>query len=257
MKGASCPERITDHIMKRISYYYDKEFDIFNPSIVHVMKMCQAFKKNGVDVTLYCNRDSQTSDVDDVFQQYGIEEKFTIETVQLSDFIKKHGHRFGAYYSAWLKAKRYSGDRCAYGRSAMALYFIRNRSEYVFEAHVEPNRMNRFIERGLLRHKNCRGLVVISSELKRRYRELFPFFPEEKITVLHDAADLDMIGEQGKAKLHADNSEIKIGYIGSLFPGKCMETLLPLAQRCPDKRIHIVGGSENWVDYWKKQAKEN
>lgn len=242
--------------MMQISYYYDKEFDVFNPSIVHVMKMCQAFKKNGVDVTLYCNSNSKNSNADAVFKKYGIEEKFEIKTVQLPEFVKKHGHRFGAYYSAWLKARNYAGDKCAYGRSAMALYFIRNRSLFIFEAHIEPDLLNRQIERRLLRHKNCRGLVVISHALKKRYLELFPFFPEEKITVLHDAADLVTPDGATRADLCANDSEVKIGYVGSLFPGKCMETLLPLAQRCPEYRIHIVGGSEYWVEYWKKQAQK-
>jgi len=97
---------------------------------------------------------------------------------------------------------------------------------------------------------------VISHALKKRYLELFPFFPAEKVTVLHDAADLETHGGAERAALCANDSEIKIGYVGSLFPGKCMETLLPLAQRCPEYRMHIVGGSEYWVEYWKQQAKD-
>ena len=114
--------------------------------------------------------------------------------------------------------------------------------------------MSRRIESNILRHKNCKGLVVISYALKRRYRELFPFFPEDKITVLHDAADIDLSESGEKAELLANESDIKIGYVGSLFPGKCMETLLPLAQICPQYKFHIVGGSKYWVDYWKNKA---
>lgn len=33
-----------------------------------------------------------------------------------------------------------------------------------------------------------------------------------------------------------------------------METLLPLAKRCPHYRFHIIGGMEEWVTHWKKQA---
>ena len=35
-----------------------------------------------------------------------------------------------------------------------------------------------------------------------------------------------------------------------------METLLPLAKRCPQHRFHVVGGTEYWVDYWKQAARE-
>jgi len=239
---------------KQIHYFFDTDVDTINPSIVHVLKMCQAFANNGHDVTLHCNREAEHIDLDELFERYGITARYEIRTVRISDFLRKHGHRFGSYYSAWLKAKQMPAGACAYSRSAMSLLFVKDRAPFVYEAHLEPDVISRQIERCILRHPNCRGLTVISHALKRRYLELFPFFSEERITVLHDAADPQESGSCEKAPLHGAGDGITIGYVGSLFPGKCMETLLPLAKACPQQEFHIVGGNPYWVNYWKEKA---
>ena len=241
---------------KHICYYIDTDIPTTNPSIVHVMKMCQAFVRNGCDVTVHCNSENAQIDEDAVFAQYGITDRFRLDTVCIPAFLRKHGHRLGAYYSAWVKTRKTEEAGLAYSRSAMALFFLRKKMPFVYEAHLEPDIISRWIERRILLHGNCRGLVVITRALKKRYLELFPFFPEEKITVLHDAADPEISGSTAKAVLRGNAEEIKIGYAGSLFPGKCMETILPLAKSCPQYRFHIVGGTEYWVDFWKKQAQE-
>lgn len=241
---------------KKINYYFDTDISLINASIVHVMKMCQGFAKNGCDVTLYCTGDPDTVDLNSIFQEYGIDTPFEVKMAKIPGALVKHGHRLAHWYGAWQKAGMEAKEGFAYARSMMALFFLKGKVPFVFESHVEPDVVNRQIERRILRHKNCRGLVVISQALKNRYLELFPFFPEEKITVLHDAADLDDSGSEKKAKLRGSDTGMNIGYVGSLFPGKCMETLLPLAKASPAYRFHIVGGTEYWVNYWREIAAE-
>lgn len=223
-------------------------------NVVHAMKMCRAFVENGFVVTLFIDRNVHEIDIDTVFRQYGEEKCFAIQTVYMSNRLKKHLHRFGSYITSWMKSKQNMNDGYAYCRSTMSLFFLRRRMPFVYEAHVEPDVLNRQFERSILRHRNCRGLVVISNALKKRYMELFPFFPEERILVLHDAADLDTSNSDTKANLHGPSANLHIGYVGSLFPGKCMETLIPLAQRCPQFLFHIVGGTEYWINHWKEKA---
>lgn len=241
---------------KSINYYIDTEIPTTNASIVHVMKMCQAFTRNGINVTLFCNGKTEKIDLDGVFQQYAIEDRFKIVPVHIPDFLRDHGHRFGAYYSAWKKSRFKVKNSYAYSRSAMSLFFLKNQAEYIYEAHLEPDVINRQIERNILKHKNCKGLVVISNALKKRYLEMFPFLNEEKVTVLHDAADIDWSESNEKAVLKGEEDSLRIGYVGSLFPGKCMETLLPLACACPQYQFHVVGGSEYWLNHWQDKAKE-
>lgn len=240
----------------KLCYYIDTDIPSSNASTVHVMKMCQAFQKNGHDVTLYCNSVHKIHDFEDVFQKYGITERFQIKTVQISDFMREHGHRFGAYRSAWLKTREKQEQAYAYSRSALSLYFLRNAMPFIYEAHLEPDIISRQIELAVLKHKNCKGVVVVTQALKKKYLELFPFISEEKITVLHDAADIDSSVSIEKAQLKGWGERPNIGYVGSLFPGKCMETLLPLAKVCPQYNFHVVGGSEDWINHWKEKAQE-
>lgn len=239
----------------KINYLFDVDLAEINPSIVHVLKMCQAFAENGQDITLYCTGDGQTS-VEDIFRRYGIKTPFPVVMVPPSEFLVRHGHRLASWYTSWKRSRLDLGGGVLYARSTLSLFFLRRRAPYVFEAHLEPDALNRRFERAILCHPNCKGLVVISQALKRRYLELFPFFPEEKIHVLHDAADVVEGPAPRKATLRGETAGQNIGYVGSLFPGKCMETLLPLAKRCPQHRFHVVGGTEYWVDYWKQAARE-
>ena len=241
---------------KKIHYYFDTDISLINASIVHVMKMCQAFAKNDCDVTLHCTGDPAVVDLATIFEKYGVKMPFEVKMTKIPDWIVKHGHRLAHWYGAWQKTRGASEDSFVYARSMMSVFFLRNKNRYVFEVHSEPDIVNRQIERCILRNKNCIGIVAISQSLKNRYLELFPFFPEEKITVLHDAADVETGTADSKAVLVGPESAVKIGYVGSLFPGKCMETLLPLAERCPQHQFHVVGGTEYWVDYWKTKAQE-
>lgn len=239
---------------KKINYYFDTDISLINPSIVHVMKMCQAFAKNNCDVTLCCTGDPETVDMDAIFRAYGVEKPFKVRMSNIPRWLKKYGHRFAHWYGAWKKAQMQTEDSFVYARSMMSVFFLRKKYQYVYEVHAEPDMLNRQFERCILRNENCRSVVAISQALKKRYLELFPFFPEEKVTVLHDAADLDTTASETKANLYGERADIKIGYVGSLFPGKCMETLLPLAKECSQYQFHIVGGTEYWIDYWKKRA---
>lgn len=240
----------------RLTYYIDSFFPSAKANTVHVMRMCRAFSNLGNSVTLVCNGRYKNNDIDNIWKQYGIENVFNIKQVFVPHIIEKYGHRLGSYYSAYLKSKVDVKTDLAYSRSATSLFFIRNKVEYIFEAHIEPDSINKAIEKAVLKHKNCKGLVVISNALKERYMQLYPFLPENKILVLHDGADADNSDPWDKVVLQGNNEEIKIGYLGHLYPGKCMETLLPLAKRCKEYKFHVVGGTEYWVEHWKNAAKE-
>jgi len=238
----------------RIAYYIDTMVPTKRANMVHVMKMCQAFSVLGHTVTLLCDSSTKDPDLSAIHSQYAVTDAFQIKTAYIPKLLQKYGHRIASYYGAYRKAHIPLDCDVAYSRSAASLFFIKDRIRYVYEAHMEPDAVNRLIEKQVLVHPNCEGLVVISMALKNRYLEIFPFLQPEKITVLHDAADLADGDDTTQAKLQMEGDGIRIGYIGHLYPGKCMETLIPLAKSCPQYRFHIVGGTEDWIEYWKKQA---
>ena len=239
---------------KHIYYFIDADICSGKANVVHVMKMCQAFRNNDIAVTLFCNGSNADIDTDALFAKYDISNKFRVKITTIPKFLEKHGHRFGPYYSAWKKSRLIEGNAVVYSRSAMSLFFLKDNIPFVYEAHVEPDVLNRVIEKKILKNKNLKGVVVITAALKQKYLEIFPFLDESQITVLHDAADAVVTNCKTKAKLNGVPDKINIGYVGSLFPGKCMETLIPLAKRTPQYNFHVVGGNEYWVNYWKSKV---
>ena len=236
----------------KLTYYIDSVIPSQKANSVHVMKMCQAFTQIGIEVTLVCERDNKKDKLDEVWTKYGITDQFKIERVYVPKFLRKYGHRVIADYSSWLKSKIKIPSDFVYSRSSLTLYFLRNKVRYIYEAHMEPDNINKKIISTILKHRNCVGLVVISNALKKRYLELFPFLEEKMVTVLHDGADVPDKNKNKIAKLKVDNSEqLKIGYIGHLYPGKCMEELIPIARACPNYTFNVVGGTEYWVKYWE------
>lgn len=238
----------------RLDYYIDTVIPSDRANTVHVMKMCRALQAAGAEVTLHCNTDDRSAAAHQsaIWEKYGVDECFTIRQTYVPRLLRTKLHRIGILYGAFCKACSGSRDAIAYGRSPYALYFLRKRRPFLYEAHAEPGDKTRKLEEKLLRSKNCIGLVVISDALKKRYLELFPFLKPERITVLHDGADEAQPCEP--AVLRGDSGGVKIGYLGSLYPGKCMETLIPLAAACPQWTFHVVGGAPQWLSHWKSEA---
>lgn len=242
----------------RIAYFIDTVIPSPRANTVHVMRMCQALTNEGNTVSLYCDRDSTCGDVENIWEKYGISNRFEIVQIQLPEFVRKYGHRFSNILSAKLKAIKAKNYDVAYARSAYTLNFIKKSHKFIFESHTEPDAWNLRYEKRILSHKNCLGLVVISEALKKRYLELLPFLSSDKITVLHDCADINVSDTVNKAQLREipDKMKIKIGYVGHLYPGKCMEVLLPIAEARKEYCFHIVGGTDEWISYWKKETEK-
>lgn len=242
----------------RIAYFIDTEIPSPRANTVHVMRMCQAFSRAGHDVQLLCDKPAAESTGADIWDRYGIEKRFHIERISLPNWVRKYGHRFGLMLSAKKKVQKMGPCDVAYGRSLYALNYLKRKKPFIYESHREPDRLNLMYEKKILSHRNCLGLVVISQALKNRYLEICPFLREKDITVLHDCADIDTTGADTKAELvnAPGQTDVVIGYLGHLYPGKCMEVMLPVAAKCPQYTFHVVGGTQEWVDHWRTAAEK-
>ena len=240
-----------------IAYLSDSFIPSTRANTVHVIKMCAAFAESGVETTLYCNYEKDFK-VEDIFKKYNVRVKYNLiaEKAKITGKLKMLEY-------ARKKAKdveRQKPDVC-YGRSLLALFLLRNRLPFIYESHIRPNRkLFLFLEKAILRNKNRVKLVVISENLKQEYLKLFSFLHDEDIVVLHDGAD-EVLSKPDHEKVpielrKAHEKGVTIGYIGHLYPGKCMETLIPVAKTLPNRYFHIVGGTEEWISHWKDECKK-
>jgi glycosyltransferase involved in cell wall biosynthesis len=110
--------------------------------------------------------------------------------------------------------------------------------------------------RRLIKSRFFLGLVVVTKTLKDWYIKNFQL-PQEKVLVAADGADLPLSSYDLSEDINLpDLSKTghHVAYVGSLYEGKGMEIVLPLAQNCPDVNFHIVGGQTQDIEHWKAKA---
>lgn len=244
----------------KIYYASDAELSKRKANAIHVMKMCAAFaqQKNEVILIVPENQEGKA-----VYDYYGVRKTFDICEIQMRNCKSKVISNLNRILNGKERAKYINKnytDGLVYARSIITLFFLSKNIPFIYELHSVPaNRVIRMMERFVISRKNMVGLVTISQALKERYLSDYKYLEEKQIIVLHDGAD-EVDSSIPKAQLYQDNRfnvQPVVGYIGSLYPGKCMEVLLPVAREIPDVLFHVVGGDEDLVRTWEKKLKQN
>lgn len=240
--------------MKKLIYVSNANIPSNSASSVHIMKMCEAFKVNGVDITLvipnHYNKKEYSST--DIFDFYGIRERFPVKRIKP---IRKNvkGIR-EIIYSVWAVlyaiAKRPDAimtRKIMAARIAAFLHF-----PYVLELHsaTEPTH---YSLKKTLQSRYMKKLIVISGALKDHMIQKYGIDPKN-ILVLHDAVNLDSY-EKLDTKLDLNKEKLRIAYFGSLFPGKGIETMIRMAA-ADRKNVYDIYGERGPIEKWKELAKE-
>lgn len=232
----------------RIAYLSGSEIPSKSANSVHVMKMCQAFVKNGHEVSLYAFKGKE--DVGDIYKFYGVEPVF--EIIRISRLNINGLGNFLYAMMVYKKIKASTLPDCFYGRNPYCLLAVRKFNlPIVYESHNPPvYQVRRILEKILLKSRNLENLVVISDALKRIYLEIFPFLSESNTITAHDSAN-EPVSIPIRLESHG---QLVVGYTGHLYPGRGMEIIANLADACPWAIFHIVGGNENDLNYWRKRC---
>lgn len=224
---------------------------------VHVMKMCQAFAKNGHDITLFA-RFGQVSMMDD-FSRYGVSQCFNICKSWRPKMLFSKKVRL-SIYNWQIRRKINSGGslpELLYGRDINAFRTLAGLGiPMIYESHFAPKDTHDLTDfEYVFRSPNFKRLVVISNALARQFSEIFPWLPQEKILVAHDGADIPTEDSSEVANWPGDKNRLQAGYVGHLYPGKGMEIIAEIAPLAPNVDFHIVGGMSKDIKYWQQKCK--
>jgi glycosyltransferase involved in cell wall biosynthesis len=220
-------------------------------SSVQVMNTCAALGRQGHDVTLVAKRavESTASGQDD-HAFYGVDRTFRVDKVS-RPAPRGGGLVFAAGVVRRLLRQRRDVD-LVYCRDIVGASVASELGMPVaFEAHGMPTHplhvaaWRRFVSR-----PSFRGLVAISDALRRDIVAAGLAPPAAPVVVAHDAASVGL----GRAPRRALGAPPRIGYVGSLYPGRGVEIVLDLARRMPDVCFDVVGGSERDLARWKAMA---
>lgn len=223
---------------------------------IHVMKMCQAYANNGHEVVLIAPdfNEKYEEDISDIYSFYNVKNNFKI--VKL--FAPNIKGRTLFYCLSILIYLIFNKIDLVYGRYILGCYIATLLGmKTVYESHspcFEENKLSKWVFNKIIKNKNLKKFIVISEALKEKYLER-GYLDKNKIYVAHDGAD-EAIDFDTKIKL-LGKYEINVGYIGHLYKGKGMEVIEKLSLVSKDIGFHIVGGTNEDIEYWKEKIKND
>ncbi|MCK5232076.1 MAG: glycosyltransferase family 4 protein [Desulfobulbaceae bacterium] len=245
--------------MMKIVYLSNSIIPSHTANSVHVMKMCQAFAKNGHKVVLLAPeiKGEYKSGVGNIFDYYGVSRCFTVRKLPFLH-PRKNSYRYlisTLIYSLFilLEILRIKPN-IVYGRYLSGCYVAaKMRFRTIFEAHspIWNSRLEKFIFERIVPCKNFDRLVVISNALKDMYLAK-GHLNSSKIQVAHDGAD-EVSDFEALKDWPGRKSNLQVGYTGNLYVGRGIEIMLQLALLLKDVDFHVVGGTKKDMERFKKK----
>lgn len=226
---------------------------------IHVMKMCQAFARNGHEVVLFAanKRDTLESNVGDVYKFYGVHKCFQIVMLP---YLPLRGWALIYGFLAGLKATSLKPD-LVYCRNTQGCFFAAKLGlPVILECHspIEDNNpISQWMFKRILKSYKLQKLVVITYALKKYYENNFDS-DRIQIQVAPDGADPAPEGIE-PVVLPNKGKRLQVGYVGHLYQGRGVDIIIEMAKSCAWADFHLVGGTEVDIDYWKglKNGRDN
>lgn len=235
----------------RIAYIANSIIPGTSANSVHVMKMCEALKKQGVDITLVIPKYKNCEIDQDVFLYYGIGDKFSIFR---AGFKRAPYGLWNLFFSILAIMKvRNRGFDAIYTRSPIVARLLSmGKMKFIFEYHG-IDFSEQYSEKKIFSAKNLIKFVVITDALKKYYEDTYAI-RDDKMIVLPDGVNLDEYSEQNEVKILSEE-KLKIAYVGGLYSGRGIDIIIELARRDRLNEYLIVGGREEQVKFWKDKTK--
>ncbi|MEW6169672.1 MAG: glycosyltransferase family 4 protein [Pseudomonadota bacterium] len=231
-------------------------------SSVGVVRMCEALARCGHDVTLFA-RHNGIDDESAVLARYGVETAFRLLLLGHAGSHRELGGHGGLdkklrYPLAVRRAlKRLPPPDLLYGRhlyTMLVAALTLPKTPLVYEVHeVRGSRRMRWAERWLFRRRSFLGATAVSESVIADYRQLYPDIRNLDLFLARNGADLPCARLQA-AEVGGRPGVRRCAYVGSLFPGKGMETVAALAARLPEIDFHVVGGCGTDLADWRART---
>lgn len=242
----------------KVVYVGSPELFTRGASAIHVMKMCQAMTRLGMDVELvlpsYGN--SHTS----IFEYYGVEPRFKLTTLPSFKGSKArhiaHG-AFGAIYTGFNRGK----FDLVITRNMFYTYLSTNllKIPTIYDAHHPPvDGVARFVFRSFKDSKHLVRFSTNSEGLGSIYLSLG--LPVEKLVVAHNGVDLERFEEwvskeEARHRLGLPVHRRIVCYSGNSYSGRGIDLLIEVALRLKDTLFLIVGGLESDIERYRGIAR--
>ena len=231
-----------------------------------IIKMCEAFTREGVDIELWIPRRINPIK-DSPFDYYNIKESFVIKKIPnidliplykiigpLANFIESISF---AVFNVWQLRK--SNFDAIYSRDQFTLWLLSFLNyKFIYEMHKMPQHSGLYLRIWRKAHKIITITAILKNAIVKEGAEV------SKILVAHDGVDLEMFNainksaEELKTELNLPTEQFLIGYVGkfkTLEQEKGLKTMIEaLSLLDKETKMAFVGGDEAEVKEYKSLA---
>ena len=241
----------------RICYVGSPELFSKGASSIHIMKMCQAMCRLGFHVELVL---PDYSNDGDIFDYYGITERFKITSIPYTSLINRqiiHGAASAVY--CWIKKNEFD---LVLTRNVVFTYLATRLFNLptIYDAHHPlVNNIAKSMFKGF---KNSDNLLKFSTN-SRGLADIYikEGLSEEKLIVAHNGVDLERF-ETGKSpsrlreELGLPQAVKIVCYCGNTYSGRGIELLVDAASKFKDLVFLVVGGLDEDNNKYIRMANE-
>lgn len=232
----------------KIAYLFNSRMPTEKAHGFQIMQMCDAFAKNGHDVTLIVPK-RKNPIKESAWEYYGMETSFRIMEVPVIDFIR--WDRWLGRAALWLVTAMYAIGASAhlrklapdlvYSRDTTSAFWVSKRFKHIFEAHTFPSRSGLH---ALFWRRNDR-IVTMTDGLKQEFMRCG--MNEEKLLVAPDAVDHEKFRameskRESRSKLGLPLDGLLAVYVGRPYWEQGVEVLAEAAELVQDRmKVVLVG----------------
>lgn len=207
--------------------------------------MASALQRAGADVTLF----ARYGDDDRSLDGYAIDDGVRVQQFDWPAVPVVGGLLYGRHVASAVRGSK--PFDLVYGRDLYSSWWLRSSGiPFAYEVHAVGRRgLRRRAELQVVTSGTCRAVVAITDVLRRDYEREWEGHGHAPIVVLADGADAPK-NPALALDLRPPRAGFRVGYAGSLHPGKGIETLLAVAARMQDVDFEVVGGTDAQIRTW-------
>lgn len=234
----------------KIAYLASSKIPSREANSVHVMKMVNAIRANGVDCILVVPKYKGLPAIEgeDLFSHYGVS-TFPIVFFPWHQFPTSK-YIYSIALAVYLKLR---GVDLVYTRDFYpALHSTLFRIPTIMEFHSMPN-WGRGLYKPLAKRFYCSRFLLKNIVISEAMRQLFlaEKIPPDKLEVAHDGSDESV----AKPNSYPLTGAFKVGYVGHLYQGRGIDLIIELARRNSNIDFHLAGGTDKDIKYWTEKTK--
>jgi glycosyltransferase involved in cell wall biosynthesis len=249
--------------MSKLKYIANSRIPTEKAHGIQIMKMCEAFADQGMDVELVLPRRLNPIK-DNPFEYYNIEKKFKITKLPTIDCMPFAGpFKWLAYWVNYtifsVIAFCYCPFRSSdvyYGRDVLPLFFLSSGKKNVFwEIHKLSNN---FLKKSLIRllSKFADGVVSTNEWKLEKLKDMGIIFGKQLAVpngVDVSNFDIPITKENARKEIGFPNNKKNVLYTGHLYEWKGVDVLADAAKLLPEEYLVIfVGGTDDDVKSFRK-----